>query len=383
MFDKTQDQTGESQQEQNSAQPQNPQNFEKRMENLNSNGKKQGKRKKIYSIIGIILILIFTGSAVAGSYYFWDDVVNFFTQEKEPNLVNNNNNNIDCAMDVRECPDGSFVSRIPPDCEFEECPAVKIEKDCAKDGGLINFPSGTNENLPDVCCDGLKGLAGFGINENGECEQLLGGPFLACMPCGNGICESINNFNENKCNCPEDCDELKILDISDWQTYRNEEFGFKVKYPEKEIKISINDNVYPVGLRIVFPSNLFSVIIDTSYKKSILDYKYIDVISQKTTRNGFQIYSLKDSSVPFIAFAKKFDDKIYIIEFQGNIELNFMEEQMLSTFKFFKDTDSDGLFDDKEAEYNCDINNPDTDGDGFLDGDEVKNGYNPNGDGKL
>lgn len=27
-----------------------------------------------------------------------------------------------CAQDVRICPDGSSVSRIPPNCEFEECP---------------------------------------------------------------------------------------------------------------------------------------------------------------------------------------------------------------------------------------------------------------------
>jgi hypothetical protein len=27
-----------------------------------------------------------------------------------------------CAMDVKECSDGSYVSRIPPDCEFEQCP---------------------------------------------------------------------------------------------------------------------------------------------------------------------------------------------------------------------------------------------------------------------
>lgn len=26
-----------------------------------------------------------------------------------------------CASDVEQCPDGSFVSRIEPDCEFEAC----------------------------------------------------------------------------------------------------------------------------------------------------------------------------------------------------------------------------------------------------------------------
>lgn len=48
-----------------------------------------------------------------------------------------------------------------------------------------------------------------------------------------------------------------------------------------------------------------------------------------------------------------------------------------------KDTDNDGLTDQQEIIYGTDLNNPDTDGDGFKDGDEVKNGYNPKGAGKL
>jgi hypothetical protein len=27
-----------------------------------------------------------------------------------------------CTMDARQCPDGSFVGRIPPSCEFAPCP---------------------------------------------------------------------------------------------------------------------------------------------------------------------------------------------------------------------------------------------------------------------
>jgi len=27
-----------------------------------------------------------------------------------------------CAADVKRCPDGSYVSRVPPTCEFKECP---------------------------------------------------------------------------------------------------------------------------------------------------------------------------------------------------------------------------------------------------------------------
>ena len=49
----------------------------------------------------------------------------------------------------------------------------------------------------------------------------------------------------------------------------------------------------------------------------------------------------------------------------------------------FLDSDGDGLTDREEKIFQTDLYNPDTDGDGFLDGIEVSGGFNPNGDGKL
>ena len=47
------------------------------------------------------------------------------------------------------------------------------------------------------------------------------------------------------------------------------------------------------------------------------------------------------------------------------------------------DSDKDGLSDLREEALGLDPHNPDTDGDGYLDGVEVVNGYNPKGSGKL
>ncbi|MEA3464242.1 MAG: hypothetical protein U9R14_04190, partial [Patescibacteria group bacterium] len=48
------------------------------------------------------------------------------------------------------------------------------------------------------------------------------------------------------------------------------------------------------------------------------------------------------------------------------------------------DSDDDGLNDLEEmSKYFTDPNNPDTDSDGYSDGEEVKAGYNPKGEGKL
>ena len=43
----------------------------------------------------------------------------------------------------------------------------------------------------------------------------------------------------------------------------------------------------------------------------------------------------------------------------------------------FKDSDNDGLRDWEEELYHTNPNNPDTDGDGYLDGEEINSGHNP------
>jgi hypothetical protein len=64
--------------------------------------------------------------------------------------------------------------------------------------------------------------------------------------------------------------------------------------------------------------------------------------------------------------------------------LTNLQEQQLGTNPLNPDTDGDGLTDGQEVNiYHTDPLNPDTDHDGYTDGAEVKAGYNPNGPGKL
>lgn len=60
------------------------------------------------------------------------------------------------------------------------------------------------------------------------------------------------------------------------------------------------------------------------------------------------------------------------------------EELEAGTLSNNPDTDGDGLGDREEVKvYETDPREADTDGDTFLDGQEVAGGYNPNGDGRL
>lgn len=68
------------------------------------------------------------------------------------------------------------------------------------------------------------------------------------------------------------------------------------------------------------------------------------------------------------------------------IELPGFDDQSVSLEdlrKFEIDSDKDGLTDFVEAFYGTDPFNPDTDGDGYLDGEETATGYNPLDDGRL
>lgn len=51
--------------------------------------------------------------------------------------------------------------------------------------------------------------------------------------------------------------------------------------------------------------------------------------------------------------------------------------QNSTSFKVDSDSDKDGLTNRDESYWNTDFNNPDTDGDGFLDGEEVSSGHDP------
>ena len=71
------------------------------------------KNNKGIASILIVLIIVGVLALGGGIYYF---------------LVKNSQKPISCTQEAKLCPDGSYVSRTGPNCEFTQCPDVKKDE---------------------------------------------------------------------------------------------------------------------------------------------------------------------------------------------------------------------------------------------------------------
>jgi hypothetical protein len=88
------------------------------------------------------------------------------------------------------------------------CDEIDSFNECADDGDTF---SAVVEGYPDSCCEGLKewfpipdtrfSIADACYEVGSPSESNIG----LCIKCGDGICENHLQYNENPCNCPEDC----------------------------------------------------------------------------------------------------------------------------------------------------------------------------------
>ena len=86
--------------------------------------------------------------------------------------------------------------------------SVEELSQCAKDGEQF---STANNKYPDRCCEGLKewspipdtrfSIADVCYEMGPPSESNIG----ICIKCGDGVCENHLNYDENPCNCSEDC----------------------------------------------------------------------------------------------------------------------------------------------------------------------------------
>jgi len=146
---------------------------------------KHKKRRLIISVFVVVLGVLIIAAA-AGAYWY-------FSKSKP----------VACTEEAKICPDGSFVGRAGPNCEFAEC------------------PSGTNDgqNCIQVITP-AKNLA------TGECKEF-GNPCI--VPEGWVKVDSCSIYSPSA---------LPV--ISGWQIYRNDKAGIEFNYPTGWIKLIEN-----------------------------------------------------------------------------------------------------------------------------------------------
>jgi len=128
-------------------------------------------------------------------------------------------------------------------------------------------------------------------------------------------------------------------DMSDWQTYTNEEFGFELRYPEGLFVQDISDGADEVTLRFVQVDpesgenslELFiGIDVNETSKMNLEEYEFNHM--QLSTLGPYDAVRIFPDSPPYFwpGYILLSDKREYVLTHPGDI----LEEQILSTFRF-------------------------------------------------
>jgi hypothetical protein len=101
-----------------------------------------------------------------------------------------------CTEEAKLCPDGSAVGRIPPNCEFAQCPS---------EGKKVVIQCTAEQKKADICTKEFMPVCGW-FNETIKCFKYPCAQTFSnkCMAC---ISDNVDEYTEGE--CPKDTDTVK------------------------------------------------------------------------------------------------------------------------------------------------------------------------------
>lgn len=193
--------------------------------------------KNTWKIVALVIAgILILGGVSYGAYYWWQ---------------NRSGSPVACTQEAKQCPDGSYVSRTGPNCEFAACPMENKNKIYSVDelvdskivegsfvnvrgtvGGCIQLKVTADYEGPGSGCSltGNKNsiVIDFFFLEYKNKEITVSGKVGYCggKKVPRYICELTN------VRIIEEAAGLVPSGVEGWQTYRNEKYGYELKYPK-------------------------------------------------------------------------------------------------------------------------------------------------------
>lgn len=320
--------------------------------------------QKIKTSLGTIILIIIAITAGLFIWHYEKNQQEDEAQVSQPLRKNKPTSPIACTEEAKACPDGSYVSRTGPNCEFAPCSNAQIV------GGQCEY-----DKVPGTCTilslDKTTDTARFNFastgtlpdsplakNLNGEHSDTLG---------------ILNNQNlslkvSDKLNCEANLETKGTctpvifkftgsgdIPVNGWQTYMNEKNGFSFQYPQNWKKSANGDfflakpeiNVLQLNFKEVAPTVTASGFVDNFLAKHDCknpdNLKPWDHLIEKTTSGIYYAEFCSASSEVYHYTTKLKNGSILEFSYQDNFDENSAEsekietlKQIISTFKFTK-----------------------------------------------
>ncbi len=216
-----------------------------------------------------------------------------------------------------------------------------------------------------------------GITDQQICSkyqaEISGQIPLACLD--QNIFDSIaceNYLRDNKLQAV--CQEQGLAELSQCQDYLASQYLSKV-----DCKLATAEECQNI-LRQKYLYRLSLSQIESKKIETLTENQAAKTIKLKDLLQELSVGEEATWNLPLL----KMDTNILVAKAKSTAVLASTEQLLLNNpAAILLDRDADLLPDDLEAYYGTDSANPDSDGDSYLDGEEIRNGYNPIGDGKL